>query len=100
MQKILKTRSFKHANGDIEIVEVLYVGNPKYADGVKFNMAYLQFNPEAGSHFRLFGIDNSHGRPHVHRRDDSEEMDCDWKTALKIFDDMIFEQIRKEGRSL
>jgi hypothetical protein len=97
MQKILKKKIYRYPNNDIEIKEVLYTGDEKFKDGIKYNMAYLQHDANSDRHVRLFGIDNSHGPAHIHRDEKIEPVDYDWKIALSKFEEMVMAHIRKEG---
>jgi len=97
MQKILKKRMHFNEYGDLEVTEVISTKDPKYANGIKYGMMYLQKNPAADSYSRLFGIDNSHGEPHIHLKERKMPVDYDWKTAMNKFDEMVREHRKTRG---
>ncbi len=97
MGRIIDISEYTYENGDMRVIDILDVGDAAYRDGIKFNMAYLQRDPNTGHLSRLFGIDNSHGPSHIHYKNREEEVDLDWKAAMERFTGMIQEHRRREG---
>ena len=95
MTRIIRKYETWLLNRDRVIVEVLYVGNPFYKDGIMYTFRCMT---EAGE--QLFAFENSHGRPHIHRGERKEIVDYGWKTALLKFEEMVDERERQilEGK--
>ncbi|MCX6771406.1 MAG: hypothetical protein NTX79_05105 [Candidatus Micrarchaeota archaeon] len=95
MHKVLRKYERWLDNGDKVIVEILKVGNPKYKDGIIYTFRCMGKDGEV-----VFAIENSHGQPHIHRREKKESVDYGWKTAYLKFEEMVDERERKikEGK--
>jgi hypothetical protein len=79
-------------NGDKAVVEVIWVDDPKYADGIIYTFRCIS---ECGE--QLFAVENSHGTPHVHLKGKKMETNWGWKVAFEKFDEMLQERTRKVG---
>lgn len=96
MHRVIKKHEYWLPNRDRVIVEVIDVGNPAYKDGIMYTFRCMKEDGE-----QLFAVENSHGRPHIHRKGRKEFVDYDWKAAFAAFDGMLKEHVKKivEGRT-
>lgn len=90
MRKIIRKYERWLDNEDKVIVEILKVDSPKYKDGVIYTFRCMGKDGEV-----VFAIENSHGQPHIHRKDRKESVDYDWKTAYLKFEEMVDEREKR-----
>jgi hypothetical protein len=96
MRRIIRKYERWLENGDRVIVDILKVDSPKYRDGIIYTFRCMGKDGQT-----VFAIENSHGRPHIHRKGGKEDVDCDWKTAYLKFEEMVDERDKriKEGKA-
>lgn len=90
MRKVIRKYERWLVNGDRVIVEILKVGDPKFKDGIVYTFRCMGEDGNV-----VFAIENSHGKPHIHKRDRKENVDYDWKTAYLKFEEMVDEREKR-----
>jgi hypothetical protein len=88
----MKEKAYQYplANGDLVVIEVRLVGNEKFKDGVMFTFRCMSSGGQI-----LFAVENSHGKPHIHKGARKEGADLDWKAAFAKFDEMLLAHKKK-----
>lgn len=89
--KTLKNYDKIFSNLDKMSVEVLWVKDELYKDGIMFTYRYLAYDDATGKYETAFAIENGHGKSHVHLKNKKEEIDVDWKRGLLMFEQMVKE---------
>lgn len=82
--KIWKKWEYWLEDGSRAIMEVLKVDDKRYEDGMRFSYRLLSADGET-----LFAIENEHGKPHIHRKNRKDDLDCDWETGMRKFKEMV-----------
>jgi hypothetical protein len=95
MRKIIRKYERWLENGDRVIVEILKVDSQKYRDGVIYTFRCIGKDRKT-----VFAIENSHGKPYIHKGERKEDVDFDWKTAYLKFEEMVDEREKRirEGK--
>ncbi len=88
--KIKKWHEYWIVGGSRIIIEVLEVNDARYADGIRFT--YRMLSPVGET---VFAIENEHGTPHLHRGERKTDLDCNWKSGLRLFEEMASEYEKK-----
>jgi len=91
MHGVLKKYEKWLSNGDRIIVEIINVGDAKYKDGIMYTFRCIDENKET-----VIAVENSHGKPHIHAKGKTVEVDFEnWKMALAAFDELLEEHKKK-----
>ncbi len=97
MAKVIVRYRFVYPDMDQKVVDVVQLNEPKYMDGIKYDFTYLKYVESSGEHVRILAVDNSHGRPHVHRAGREKEVDWDWEQAFNEFEKMVKEYRKRNN---
>ena len=88
--KIREKREYWIAGGSRAIIEVLEVEDEQFADGMRFT--YRLLSPDGKT---ILAIENEHGTPHMHRGERKTNLSCDWKSGLRMFQELVREYEKK-----
>lgn len=92
MNEIMMKYAILLSNGDREFFEVVKIVGSKYRDGIMYTFRYIC---EDGT--TEFAIENSHGAPHIHKKERKIDVDYDWKAAIREFEQMCSEHKLRNG---
>ena len=88
--KIKERREYWIAGGSRAIIEVLEVQDARHADGLRFG--YRLLSPDGKT---VLAIENEHGTPHMHQGGRKTDIDCNWKSGLRRFQELVREYEKK-----
>ena len=91
MGEVIARYRFIYPDSDQKVVDVIWVGDAKYPDGIKYDFTYLKYAESSGEYARVLAVDNSHGKPHMHYAGLEKEVDWNWKQSFNDFKKMVSE---------